>query len=83
MSDAKWPDAQAGFEKGVTVTAAALAGGEVSEVVGTMARPMTPPTITASANLVGSARVSFSSITAGIREQRNIVLLRTIGANMD
>jgi trimethylamine--corrinoid protein Co-methyltransferase len=40
MSDAKWPDAQAGFEKGVTVTAAALAGGEVSEVAGMMASLM-------------------------------------------
>jgi trimethylamine--corrinoid protein Co-methyltransferase len=40
MSDAKWPDAQAGFEKGVTITAAALAGGEVSEVAGMMASLM-------------------------------------------
>ena len=40
MSDAKWPDAQAGFEKGVTVTAAALAGGDVSEVAGMMASLM-------------------------------------------
>jgi trimethylamine--corrinoid protein Co-methyltransferase len=40
MSDSKWPDAQAGFEKGVTVTAAALAGGEVSEVAGMMASLM-------------------------------------------
>jgi len=40
MSDAKWPDAQAGFEKGVTVAAAALAGGEVSEVAGMMASLM-------------------------------------------
>jgi trimethylamine---corrinoid protein Co-methyltransferase len=40
MSDAKWPDAQAGFEKGVSVTAAALAGGEVSEVAGMMASLM-------------------------------------------
>lgn len=40
MSDAKWPDAQAGFEKGVTVTAAALAGAEVSEVAGMMASLM-------------------------------------------
>lgn len=40
MSDAKWPDAQAGFEKGVTVTAAALAGGEVSEVGGMLASLM-------------------------------------------
>ncbi len=36
MSDAKWPDAQMGFEKGITVTAAALAGAEVSEVCGMM-----------------------------------------------
>jgi len=40
MSDAKWPDAQAGFEKGVTVTAAALAGAQVSEVAGMMASLM-------------------------------------------
>ncbi len=40
MSDSKWPDAQAGFEKGVSVTAAALAGGEVSEVVGMTASLM-------------------------------------------
>jgi trimethylamine--corrinoid protein Co-methyltransferase len=40
MSDAKWPDAQMGFEKGVTVTAAALAGAEVSEVCGMMASLM-------------------------------------------
>ena len=40
MSDAKWPDAQAGFEKGVTVTAAALAGAEVSEVAGMLASLM-------------------------------------------
>ena len=40
MSDAKWPDAQAGFEKGVTVTTAALAGAEVSEVAGMMASLM-------------------------------------------
>jgi trimethylamine--corrinoid protein Co-methyltransferase len=40
MSDAKWPDAQAGFEKGVTVTAAALAGAELSEVAGMMASLM-------------------------------------------
>jgi trimethylamine--corrinoid protein Co-methyltransferase len=40
MSDSKWPDAQAGFEKGITVTAAALAGGDVSEVGGMMASLM-------------------------------------------
>ncbi len=40
MSDAKWPDAQAGFEKGVTVTAATLAGGDVSEVAGMTASLM-------------------------------------------
>jgi len=40
MSDAKWPDAQMGFEKGVTVTAAALAGAGVSEVCGMMASLM-------------------------------------------
>jgi trimethylamine--corrinoid protein Co-methyltransferase len=40
MSDAKWPDAQMGFEKGVTVTAAALAGADVSEVCGMMASLM-------------------------------------------
>ena len=40
MSDSKWPDAQAGFEKGVTVTTAALAGGDVSEVAGMMASLM-------------------------------------------
>jgi trimethylamine--corrinoid protein Co-methyltransferase len=40
MSDAKWPDAQAGFEKGVTVTAAALAGAQVSETTGMMASLM-------------------------------------------
>lgn len=40
MSDAKWPDAQMGFEKGVSVTAAALAGAEVSEVCGMMASLM-------------------------------------------
>jgi len=40
MSDAKWPDAQAGFEKGVTVAAATLAGGEVSEVAGMTASLM-------------------------------------------
>lgn len=40
MSDAKWPDAQMGFEKGVSVTAAALAGGDVSEVCGMMASLM-------------------------------------------
>lgn len=40
MSDAKWPDAQMGFEKGITVTAAALAGAKVSEVCGMMASLM-------------------------------------------
>ena len=40
MSDAKWPDAQMGFEKGVSVTAAALAGADVSEVCGMMASLM-------------------------------------------
>lgn len=40
MSDAKWPDAQAGFEKGVTVTTAALAGAGVSEAAGMMASLM-------------------------------------------
>jgi trimethylamine--corrinoid protein Co-methyltransferase len=40
MSDAKWPDAQMGFEKGVTVSAAALAGAHVSEVCGMMASLM-------------------------------------------
>ncbi len=40
MSDAKWPDAQMGFEKGVTVTAAALAGAKVSEACGMMASLM-------------------------------------------
>jgi trimethylamine--corrinoid protein Co-methyltransferase len=40
MTDAKWPDAQAGFEKGVTVTTAALAGGQLSEVGGMMASLM-------------------------------------------
>ncbi len=40
MSDAKWPDAQMGFEKGVTVTAATLAGAGVSEVCGMMASLM-------------------------------------------
>jgi trimethylamine--corrinoid protein Co-methyltransferase len=38
MSDSKLPDGQAGFEKGVTTTAAALAGSNiVSEAVGTQA----------------------------------------------
>ncbi len=40
MTDAKWPDAQMGFEKGITVTAAALAGAKVSEVCGMMASLM-------------------------------------------
>ena len=40
MTDAKWPDAQMGFEKGVTVTAAALAGADVSETCGMMASLM-------------------------------------------
>jgi trimethylamine--corrinoid protein Co-methyltransferase len=40
MTDAKWPDAQMGFEKGVSVTAAALAGAGVSEVGGMMASLM-------------------------------------------
>jgi trimethylamine--corrinoid protein Co-methyltransferase len=40
MTDAKWPDAQAGFEKGITVTAAALAGTGLSEVAGMMASLM-------------------------------------------
>lgn len=40
MSDAKWPDAQSGFEKGVTVTTAALAGAGMSEVAGMMASLM-------------------------------------------
>jgi trimethylamine--corrinoid protein Co-methyltransferase len=40
MTDAKWPDAQAGFEKGVTVTTAALAGAQLSEVGGMMASLM-------------------------------------------
>jgi trimethylamine--corrinoid protein Co-methyltransferase len=40
MSDSKWPDAQMGFEKGVSVTAAALAGADVSEVCGMMASLM-------------------------------------------
>ena len=40
MSDSKLPDAQAGFEKGVAVTAATLAGAEVSEVAGMMASLM-------------------------------------------
>ena len=39
-ADAKWPDAQAGFEKGITVTAAALAGAGLSEVAGMMASLM-------------------------------------------
>ena len=40
MSDSKWPDAQSGFEKGVTVATAALAGGDVSETTGMMASLM-------------------------------------------
>ena len=40
MTDAKWPDAQAGFEKGITVTTAALAGAGLSEVAGMMASLM-------------------------------------------
>ena len=40
MSDSKWPDAQSGFEKGISVTAAALAGGGVSEVAGMTASLM-------------------------------------------
>ena len=40
MSDAKWPDAQMGYEKGVTVTMAALAGADVSETCGMMASLM-------------------------------------------
>ncbi|MHA1600831.1 MAG: trimethylamine methyltransferase family protein, partial [Alphaproteobacteria bacterium] len=40
MSDAKWPDAQMGFEKGMTITAAALAGAKVSEACGMMASLM-------------------------------------------
>ncbi len=40
MSDAKWPDAQMGYEKGMTVAMAALAGGQTAEVCGMMASLM-------------------------------------------